>query len=109
MIQSLLSGVTLYHYLVLSAILFSIGTLGLIVSKNAVRILMCIEIMINAANINLVAFSSYSSPFNLSGQVFTAFSIAIAAAEAAVGLAIFITLYRLYKGIDVNEIGFLRW
>jgi NADH:ubiquinone oxidoreductase subunit K len=101
--------VTLYHYLILSAILFSIGAFGLMISRNAVKILMCVEIMINAANINLVAFSSYSSPFNLSGQIFTTFSIAIAAAEAAIGLAIFIVLYRRYSTIDVDEIDFLRW
>ncbi len=107
--QEYLAGVTLYHYLILSAVLFSIGAYGLMVSRNAVKILMCIEIMINAANINLVAFSSYSSPFNLSGQVFTTFSIAIAAAEAVIGLAIFIALYRLYGRVDVDEIDLLRW
>jgi NADH-quinone oxidoreductase subunit K len=68
---------------------------------------MAIEIMINSANINLVAFSAYSS--NLTGQVFVTFTIAIAAAEAAVGLAIFLAIYRSYGKIAIDEISFLRW
>jgi NADH-quinone oxidoreductase subunit K len=68
---------------------------------------MAIEIMINSANINLAAFSAYTA--NLAGQVLVTFSIAVAAAEAAVGLAIFLAIYRLYGGIDVEKINFLRW
>ena len=99
----------LISYLILSAILFSIGAFGVITQRNAIKMLMSIEIMLNAANINLVAFSSYNTPFNLAGQVFATFSIAIAAAEAAIGLAIIILVYRNYGTIDLDEIKRLRW
>ncbi|MCS4541195.1 MAG: NADH-quinone oxidoreductase subunit NuoK [Euryarchaeota archaeon] len=99
----------LEYYLLLSAILFSIGAYGVISKRNAIRMLMSIEIMLNSANINLVAFSSYNTPFSLTGQVFVTFTISVAAAEAAVGLAIFIGIYRAYKDIDLEKIATLKW
>lgn len=101
--------VSLYHYLILSAILFSIGAFGFIASRNAIKMLMCVEIMINAANINLVAFSSYSHPFNLAGQIFAIFSIALAAATAAIGLAIVLLIYRLHGTVEIRRIKELKW
>jgi NADH-quinone oxidoreductase subunit K len=99
--------IPLSYYLALSAILFSVGAYGVMSRRNPIRILMAIEIMMNAANINLAAFSAYY--FDLSGQVLVTFSVAVAAAEAAVGLAILLAIYRVYGGIDVEKINFMRW
>ena len=88
-------------YLMLSATLFAVGLLGVVVRRNMITVLMCIELMLNAVNINLVAFSHRLS--NLEGQIFTIFIITVAAGEAAVGLAIIIQLYRLRSSINVDE------
>ncbi len=95
------------YYLGLSAILFSIGAYGVLTRKNAIVVLMCIELMLNAANINFVAFSSFFRDVN--GQVFALFSIAIAAAEVAVGLAILLNLYKTRDTVTLDEISLLRW
>jgi NADH-quinone oxidoreductase subunit K len=101
------------YWLVFSSLLFAIGAYGVLSRKNAIVVLMSIEIMLNAANINLVAFSSYHTALHgipdASGQVFALFSIAIAAAEVAVGLAIILSVYRRYQTIDVDKINILRW
>jgi NAD(P)H-quinone oxidoreductase subunit 4L len=99
----------LTHYLVLSAVLFCIGLYGALTRKNAVIILMCIEIMLNAVNISLVAFSSYVVPALLTGQVFAIFVMVVAAAEVAVGLAIIFAIFRHFTDIDVNKIDLLKW
>ena len=99
----------LTHYLVLSAVLFCIGLYGALTRRNAVIILMCIEIMLNAVNISLVAFSSYVVPQLLTGQVFAIFVIVVAAAEVAVGLAIVLAIFRHFKDIDTNNINLLKW
>jgi NADH:ubiquinone oxidoreductase subunit K len=101
--------VGLPHYLVLSAILFSIGLYGVFAKRNAVIILMCIEIMLNAVNIALVAFSRYVTPLALTGQVFAIFVMAVAAAEAAVAIAIFITIYRNRETINVDKFDLTKW
>ena len=101
--------VGLVHYLVLSAILFSIGLYGVLAKRNAVIILMCIEIMLNAVNIALVAFSRYVTPLALTGQVFAIFVMAVAAAEAAVGIAIIITIYRNRETINVDKFDLTKW
>lgn len=101
--------VGLLHYLVLSAILFSIGLYGVLAKRNAVIILMCIEIMLNAVNITLVAFSRYITPLALTGQVFAIFVMAVAAAEAAVGIAIIITIYRNRETINVDKFDLTKW
>lgn len=93
--------------LLLSVILFAIGFYGILVRKNAIIVLMCIEIVLNAAIMNFVAFSSYSN--NPSGQMFALIAIAIAAAEAAIGLAIFLVLYRTHGSIELDKIKILRW
>ena len=92
------------HYLFVSAILFAIGLFGAVTRRNAILILIGIEIMMNAANINLIAFWRYSDGTRLTGQLFTFFGIAIAAAEMAVGLAIVIAVYRVHKSTNVNEV-----
>ena len=88
-------------YLMLSATLFAVGLVGVVIRRNMITVLMCIELMLNAVNINLIAFSYRLA--NLEGQVFTIFVICIAAGEAAVGLAIIIQLYRLRSTINVDE------
>jgi len=100
----------LEYYLVLAAVLFSIGLYGALAKRNAVAILMCIEIMLNAVNIALVAFSRYLVPnvVLLTGQVFAIFVITVAAAEAAVGLAIIIAIYRSRQSVDVEQVDSMK-
>ena len=88
-------------YLMLSGTLFAVGLVGVVIRRNMITVLMCIELMLNAVNINLVAFSHRVA--NLEGQIFTIFVITVAAGEAAVGLAIIIQLYRLRGTINVDE------
>ena len=101
--------VGLNHYLVLSAILFAIGLYGVLSKRNAIVILMCIEIMLNAVNIALVAFSRYIVPLEFTGQAFTIFILVVAAAEAAVGVAIIMGIYRNRKTIDIDKIDLMKW
>jgi len=101
--------VGLEHYLILSVVLFSIGLYGALAKRNAIIILMSIELMLNATNIALVAFSRYITPALLTGQIFTIFSIAVAAAEVTVGLAIIIAIYRRRETIDVSKIDLMKW
>ena len=100
--------VGLEHYLLLSVVLFSIGLYGALAKRNAIIILMCIEIMLNAVNIAMVAFSRYIVPMMLTGQIFTIFIIVVAAAEAAVGLAIIIAIYRGRETIDATEVDLMK-
>jgi len=95
------------HYVALSAALFLIGTLGVLTRRNIVVILMSIELMLNAVNINLVAFAKHFQ--NLEGQVFAIFMIAIAVAEAAVGLGILIALFRNRETVNADEVNLLKW
>lgn len=100
--------VPLNWYLVLAAFLFSCGLYGALARRNAIAVLMGIELMLNAANINLIAFWRYSETVeNLAGQVFAIFIIALAAAEAAVGLALIISVYRERKTINVEDLDIL--
>ena len=99
--------ITLQHYLLLSAALFSLGIFGVLTRKNAVNVLMGIELILNSANINLIAFSRYSSN-GLDGQMFAVFVIVVAAAEVAVALAIVLTMYRLLKTVSLDRADTLR-
>ena len=99
----------LYQYLVFSALLFCIGLAGALLRRNAILVLIGIELMLNAANLNFIAFWRYgSNPQALGGIMFVIFSIAIAAAEAAVGLALIIAIYRHYKTANVQKIDRLK-
>jgi NADH:ubiquinone oxidoreductase subunit K len=99
----------LHYYLILAAVLFSIGLAGALTRRNAILILIGIELMLNAANINFIAFWRYGpNPEPLGGVMFVIFSIAIAAAEAAVGLALIIAIYRHYKTTDVEQLSLLK-
>src|SRR6266496_3043857 len=99
----------LQDYLILSALLFAIGLAGALTRRNAILVLIGIELMLNAANLNFIAFWRYGlHPEALTGVMFAIFSIAIAAAEAAVGLALVIAIYRHYKTVNVDEINSLK-
>lgn len=95
------------YYLILSAFLFSIGVIGVLTRRNAIIIFMCIELMLNAINVSLVAFSSYLG--DSAGQIFVFMVLTVAAAEAAVGLAIIISLYRNKDTLNIDELNILKW
>jgi NAD(P)H-quinone oxidoreductase subunit 4L len=99
----------LTHYLVLASLLFSIGLYGALTKRNAIVILICIELMLNGVNIAMVAFSRFITPLALTGQVFAIFIIVVAAAEVAVGLAIIIAIFRNRETVDASKIDLLKW
>ena len=101
--------ISLTHYVVLSALLFCIGLFGVFVKRNAVAVLICIELMLNAVNINLVAFSKYITPIDFTGQLFSIFVITVAAAEVGLGLAIIIAIYRNRLTVNLDNFDWLKW
>jgi NADH-quinone oxidoreductase subunit K len=103
-----MTAVPLNYYLVLGALLFAIGLAGALTRKNAIAVLMCIEIMFNAAILNFVVFWQYQPGATLTGQGFALFAIAVAAAESAVGLALVIAVYRHYRSVNVEEMDALK-
>lgn len=103
-----MSSVPASAYLTLAIILFCIGLYGALTKRNAVIVLICIELMLNAANLNLVAFSKLGFFPNIQGQIFSLFTMSVAAAEAAVGLAILIALYRNRTTVNVDEMDSLK-
>jgi NADH-quinone oxidoreductase subunit K len=96
----------LHHYLLLSALLFGIGVAGVLIRRNVIMVLMCLELIFNAANINLVAVSRFRP--DMTGQVFTIFTIAVAAAEVAIGLGLVISMFRNSGTVNVDEIHLLK-
>lgn len=105
--MQMLESIPLEYYLTLSAILFCIGVVGVISRRNAIVVFMSIELMLNAVNLTLVAFSSFLG--NAEGQVFVFFVMCVAAAEAAVGLAIILALFRKKKTVYVDEVNVMKW
>ena len=99
--------VPIQYYLLLSAAVFAIGVFGILTRRNALLFLMSVELLLNAANINLVAFSRFHG--NLTGQTFSLFTLALAAAEVAVGIGIILVLYRNFRDVDVTEATTMRW
>ena len=99
----------LVYYLALAAILFAIGLFGILTRKNIIGILMSLEILFNAVNINFVAFNRYVWPDALIGQLFSIFIIVVAAAEAVVGLAIVLLIYRNWQGVDIENVNIMKW
>lgn len=95
------------HLLILSAVLFSMGVFGVLWNRGAITILMCVELMLNAANLSFVAFSRMFD--HADGQIYIFFIMTLAAAEAAVGLAIVIALFRLRESTDVDELNLMKW
>ncbi len=100
--------IPIQYPLILSAFLFGLGLYGALVRTNAIRILMCIELMLNAVNINLVTFSRFITPGDMRGQIFTVMVMTIAAAEASVGLAIILVLTRQRNVIEIDKISLLK-
>ena len=101
--------IPLSWYLILSAAVFCVGLFGVLARRNAIAILMGIELMLNAVNINLVAFWRYRSPELISGQVFVLIVFAVAAAEAAVGLALIISIYRRKRTVSADDLNLMKW
>jgi NADH:ubiquinone oxidoreductase subunit K len=101
--------IPLVYYLIFSSILFCIGVYGVLARRNAILILVSIELMLNAVNINLIAFSAYIGGSELIGQIFSLFAIAVGASEIGVGLAIILNLYRLRNTINIDQIDILKW
>jgi len=99
----------MYHFLILAAILFTIGLFGVMTRRNTIGILMSLELMFNAANINFVAFNKYIVSDPMAGQMFAIFIIVIAAAEATIGLAIVLLIYRNWQGIDTDHYSIMKW
>ncbi len=99
--------ITVNHYMMLSAILFAIGTFGVLTRKNAIVIFMCIEVMLNSVNLTFIALSRHVG--NMDGQIFVFFVMTVAAAEAAVGLALMIAFFRNKDSIDTDDFNLLKW
>jgi NADH-quinone oxidoreductase subunit K len=99
--------VSVNHYLILSAILFAIGTFGVLTRRNAIVVFMCIEVMLNPVNLTFIALSRHVG--NMDGQIFVFFVMMVAAAEAAVGLALMIAFFRNRESIDVEDFRMLKW
>jgi len=102
-----MTAIPMEYYLILSAFLFSVGVAGVLIRKNAIVVFMCIELMLNSANLTFVTFSSYLG--NSIGQIFVFFVMTVAAAEAAVGLAIIIAVFRNKKTVNIDEINIFKW
>lgn len=105
--NSILQVIPLNYYVALAAILFAIGVMGVMFRRNAIIVFMCIELMLNAVNMLLTAFSTYHG--DASGQVMVFFIMAVAAAEVAVGLAILVMIYNNIRTVDINELNKLKW
>lgn len=101
--------IPLFGYLALAAALFCIGLFGALARRNAVAILMGIELMLNAVNLNLIAFWRYLNPGNMAGQVFAIIVFAVAASEAAVGLALIISIYRRRATVAAEDLNLMKW
>lgn len=101
--------ITLQHYLILAAVLFCIGLYGAVSKKNAISVFMSIELMLNAVNINLVAFNHFLKPSILIGHTFAIFVIVVAACEVSVGLAIILALYRHRRSTTIDDTELLKW
>ena len=105
----MIEGISIYYILTISTIMFFIGAYGFLTRKNLITMLMSIELILNAVNINFVAFNKYLYPENMQGHFFSMFIIGIAAAEAAVAIAIIINIYRSIQNIDVENIDQMKY
>ena len=105
----MIEGISIYYILTISTIMFFIGSYGFLTRKNLITMLMSIELILNAVNINFVAFNKYLYPENMQGHFFSMFIIGIAAAEAAVAIAIIINIYRNIQNIDVENIDKMKY
>jgi len=101
-----MSGVPISYYLILSAVLFTIGVIGVLIKRNPIVIFMCVELMLNAANLTFIALGRHFGQIN--GQMYVIFALAVAAAEVAVGLGIIIAIFRTKETIDIDEVNLLK-
>ncbi len=101
--------IPLQYYIIMSAILFTIGIYGVLARRNAILVLLSVEIMFNAVNINFMAFSAYITPATMIGQIYTIFAVASGAAEIGIGLAIILLIYRGRETVNVDEVNMLKW
>ena len=101
--------ITLSHYVILGAVLFAIGVFGVLTRRNAIGILMSLELIFNAVNINMVAFLKYLTPAAISGEIFTIFIISVAAAESVLGLAIILAIYRKRRVLNADEMNIMKY
>jgi len=101
--------IELHHVLIVSAVLFSLGVFGVLARRNAIMILLALELMLNAVNINLVAFAVYLDPGLIVGVIFAIFVITVAAAEVGLALAIVLRLYRSRSSVNIDEVNLMRW
>jgi len=108
-VENVAGGVSLQHYVVLSMILFSIGVYGVLARRNAVLILMSVELMLNAVSINMVAFAVYTAPSLFEGIIFAIFIIAVAAAEVGLALGVILRIFRNRGTANVDEVDSLKW
>jgi len=108
-VEAVTQQIPLEHFLVLSALLFSIGVYGVLTRRNAVLILMSVELMLNAASINMVAFAAYTAPERFTGIIFAVFIITVAAAEVGLALAIILRIFRNRGTANVDEVDELKW
>ncbi len=99
----------LNHYLLLATILFGIGVYGIFAKRNAIALLMSVELMLNAVNINFIAINKFIQPGNMVGQLFAIFIIVVAAAEVSVGLALIISIYRHKKSVNLSDFNLMKW
>ena len=100
---------TLNYFLILAAFLFCVGVYGVLARRNAILVLMSVELMLNAVNINLVAFNAFLRDDVMSGQVFALFVIAVAAAEVGIGLAIVLLIYRNRVSVNIDDVNLMKW
>lgn len=100
---------TLTHFIVLSAVLFAIGIYGVLARRNAVLVLLSVELMLTAVNINFIAFSWFITPQTMVGQIYTIFAIASGAAEVGIGLAIILLIYRGRGRVNIDEVDMMKW
>lgn len=99
----------LIYFLIISAVLFGIGIYGVLTKRHLIHVLLSVELILNAVLINLVAFSSFTTPDKITGQMFAVFVIVVAACEVGVGLAIILSVYRKKKTVDINNVNILKW
>ena len=99
----------LIYFLIISAILFGIGIYGVLTKRHLIHVLLSVELILNAVLINLVAFSSFTTPDKITGQMFAVFVIVVAACEVGVGLAIILSVYRKKRTVDINNVNILKW
>jgi len=99
----------LIYFLIISALLFGIGLYGVLTKRHLIHVLLSVELILNAVLINLVAFSSFTTPDKITGQMFAVFVIVVAACEVGVGLAIILSVYRRKRTVDINNVNILKW